>query len=162
MPRPSNAAIRMAVLALLLAAPAVADEATGGPARVIDALTLEVGGTVMRLQGIAAPRPGESCTIRGAVQPDCGALAATQLMDLTFGATVNCTAFGPVQEGARPARCTNAGYDLAHGMVHSGWARALPGAPAALHRIEAEARAAGRGLWQDGFPASVERAAAGG
>jgi len=162
MPRPTHAAIRIALLALLLPAPAAADEATSGPARVIDALTLEVGGTVARLQAIAAPQPGETCTIRGAAQPDCGALAATQLMDLTFGATVSCTPLGPGQEGARPARCTNAGYDLAHGMVHSGWARALPGAPAALHRIEAEARAAGRGLWQEGFPASVERAAAGG
>ncbi len=161
MSRPLLAATRAATALLLLAVPAAAEEGATGPARVIDALTLEVGGAVMRLDGIAAPLPGEACTIRGTAQPDCGALAATQLMDLTFGATVTCAPLGPAEAGARPARCTNAGYDLAHGMVHSGWARALPDAPVPLHRIEADARTAGRGLWQGSFPASVERAAAG-
>lgn len=155
-------AARTVALVLLLAPPVSAGDAATGPARVIDALTLEVGGVLMRLQDIAAPQPGEGCMIGGTAQPDCGALAATQLMDLTFSASVDCTALGPSNAGVRPGRCINAGYDLSHGMVHSGWARALPGAPAALHRIEAGARAAGRGLWQGGFPASVERAAAGG
>lgn len=76
-------------------------------------------------------------------------------MDLTFGAQVICVPLGPAAAGARPARCTAAGYDLAAGMVHSGWARALPGAAPALVLAEARAQAAGRGLWRDGFPAAV-------
>lgn len=145
-------------VALCLAAPATAAQTLSGPARVIDALTLEVGGTTLRLQGIAAPLPGARCTLRDR-ERDCGALAATQLMDLTFGAGVTCTPRGPAGVQPRPADCTVAGYDLATGMVHSGWARALPGAAPALRETEARARAAARGLWPGGFPASVVAAA---
>jgi len=147
----------LALVSLVVAIPAGA-ETFRGQARVIDALTLEVAGAVLQLQGIAAPSPGAPCEMRG-VTRDCGALAATQLMDLTFGAEIACTPLATAAKGPRPARCAAAGYDLATGMVHSGWARALPGAAPALRETEARARAARRGLWREGFPVTVSATA---
>jgi len=52
-----------------------------GPAEVVTASVLEVGGMQLRLYGIAAPQKGERCPLNGR-DIDCGHVAATQLMDL--------------------------------------------------------------------------------
>ena len=53
----------LTLLAALLAAPAIA--APNGTVRVIDADTIDVGGTRVRLFGIDAPEMGQPCAADG-------------------------------------------------------------------------------------------------
>ena len=109
-------------LGRLIVGPAVA-MTVWGPAKVIDAETLRVGGQLIRLSGVAAPKPGDKCAMRNATIP-CGRGATAALIDLTAGAEVRCQTHG----GANPkdimlATCTASDYDLSEGMIYTGWAR---------------------------------------
>lgn len=150
-----------ALMTLLIGSGPLAAEDVFGDARVIDASTLEVTGVTVHLYGIAAPKPGDECPIRGTIR-DCGHIAATGLMDLTIASTVRCRSLGGEEEHRpRVRRCTVDGYDLSEGMVYTGWARALPEAPQSLHEAERVARSRVHGLWQGVFPAHVDAAAEG-
>lgn len=135
-------------LGVALSAGAAAGDRLEGPARVIDAATIEVAGETLRLYGIVAPVPGERCPYRG-TEIDCGHVAATALMDLTAATPVSCT----VNDGA--ARCEAGGYDLSEGMIYTGWALPLRHAPARLRAVLREAAEKGHGLWRGEFPDRV-------
>ncbi|MCG8691124.1 MAG: thermonuclease family protein [Minwuiales bacterium] len=141
--------------ALALALPAAAADDLTGPATVIDGETLQVAGARLRLAGIDAPEPEQRCRRAGRAL-DCGQIAASQLADITAGATVVCRPAGPVRAGARLATCNSDGYDLSYGMVYAGWAFA-DGSP--YRSAESEARSARRGIWAYDFvPPSEWRA----
>ena len=151
--------ILLLILSQIIVASAAA-EMLSGPFTVIDAANLRVAGQLVRLQGIAAPKPGDRCPFRN-VTIQCGRIATTALLDLTAGASVSCqTHGGPDAKGVHLATCTANGYDLSEGMVHTGWARPAKGAPAHYRKVEASARKRGRGLWRGEFPAAVNKAAA--
>lgn len=136
-------------LAIWLAQPAAAAELKGPPT-VIDGETLEVEGSRLRLTGIDAPEPTQVCR-RAGRDLDCGVIATAQLKDITVGAIVACRPEGLERDGLTGARCTAEGYDLGYGMVYAGWALADPGQPSRYAAVEAEARAAGRGIWRYRF-----------
>jgi endonuclease YncB( thermonuclease family) len=73
-------------------------------------------------------------------------MARASLLDLTAGARLVCR-----QAGGEQYRCTAGGYDLSEGMVYTGWAVPLPGAPPAYARVLADARARPRGIWRGTF-----------
>jgi endonuclease YncB( thermonuclease family) len=164
-------ALAGAVLAAALAPVATAAAEAGrnaGPARVIDALTLRVGGVVFRLFGIDAPDPDQVCERRGRSLP-CGDIARTALMDLVAGAVVICTPVRGQKGGADRigrviARCESGGFDIGTNMVHTGWALADPDTGTArLRRTQAKARKRQAGLWRLSFaPPWVWRARAAG
>ncbi len=168
-------ALAGAVLAAALAAPIAATAAaeTGraeGPARVIDGLTLRVGGVVFRLFGIDAPDPDQVCERRGRSLP-CGDIARTALMDLVAGAVVVCTPVrgpggGADRIGRVIATCQSGGFDIGTNMVHTGWALADPETGTTrLRRTQAKARKRQAGLWRLSFAPPWEwraRAAAAG
>ncbi len=143
----------LAFLVLLVVPPALAG--TAGPATVIDGNTLEVAGARLRLYGIDAPDLDQPCRLRGRTQA-CGVIARAALMDLTAGATLDCEMRGRDAAGRTLATCTADGYDVAEGMVYTGWALALDGAPARYHSVERQAKAARRGLWLGQFTAPSE------
>lgn len=122
-----------------------------GHAEILSGETLKVGSVVFRLAGIDAPEKGQVCTNKSGKEFDCGRIAATALMDLTAGAHVRCLSLS--DKGTLPmlAQCDAAGYDLAEGMVYTGWA--LPdlatGSRLAHHRDQAEKRK--HGLWAGQF-----------
>ncbi len=119
-----------------------------GAAEVLDGQTVALGGRSLRLEGIAAPAPGQPCLLRGAKR-DCGVIAAAALKDLTAGARVACRLRGRfAPDGTRYALCEADGYDLSEGMVHAGWARAEPSRGARYGALEARARAKKRGMWR--------------
>ncbi len=150
--------ILLFILSHLILGPALA-EAISGPVEVIDAATLRVAGQVVRLRGIAAPKPGDQCALRGTTIP-CGRVATTALMDLTAGAEVHCQTHaqsgGP---GTLLATCEAGGYDLSEGMIYTGWARPDKRATARYREVEEDARKRRRGLWRGEFPKAVDRAA---
>ena len=124
----------------------MAADITGTPT-VIDGETLEVGGKRFRLWGIDAPDPRQSCTIRKR-KYNCGRISATALMDLVAGVQVTCR---PVAKAKDVARCYAGGYELSEGMIHTGWALAMPSDHARFAPIEKRAAAKRHGLWQGEF-----------
>lgn len=132
--------------AVLLAAGPVAGSATEptvveGTAEVVDAGTLAVDGVTLRLAGIVAPGPRQKC-LDGNLPWLCGAAARQHLQGLIGGRTVRCEA-----TATGTARCRVTGLDLAAIMVRDGWAVADRGGEH-YRALEAEARAAKRGLWK--------------
>ncbi len=121
-----------------------------GEAAAIDGQTIEVDGQTLRLYAIEAPPLGQTCTLRGKPFP-CGKVARDALTDISFGARVVCRVRGEDGQGRLIATCLADGYDLAEGMVHAGWARAVQAAPPHYRAEEREARKDGRGLWRQGF-----------
>ena len=117
---------------------------------VIDGQTMRIGGSEVRLADIAVPELGEHCIWNGNTL-DCGVLARAGLMDITAGATVECK-----PAGGDTHRCFAGDYDLSFGMIHAGWAIALPGAPAHYQARMQQAREKKRALWSatdlDGNP----------
>ena len=138
------------LLLALAAAPTSADEVTGPPT-VVSGDLLEVGGQRLRLAGIDAPEPGQSCRLSDRSY-DCGRISATALMDLTAGVEVRCAA-EPAAADGRPAlaTCFAGDYDLSEGMVYTGWALADPESGGRYKRLETGAKKARRGLWRGSF-----------
>ncbi len=146
--RVGTARLAAAILAVILY-PSLAGDIRAEPFSVVDGDTLLVDGKIRNLVGVRAPRLGERCRVRGR-QRDCGLIARASLLDMTAGATVVCK-----RVSAAPAaryRCLADGYDLSEGIVHTGWARALPDAPARYRDIMREAQARKRGMWRKDQP----------
>ncbi len=116
---------------------------------VIDGNRLMIGGSEIRLTGIIAPELGQTCVLFGKAR-DCGLISRSGLLDLTAGATVTCTPASNV-DGAPAHRCTAGGYDLSEGMVYTGWAVPLKGAPKTYWQVLKSARARPRGFWRGTF-----------
>lgn len=140
--------IRTSIIAamVVIAMPVAAADLTGKPT-VIDGETLEVRGKRFKLWGIDAPEPKQTCTIRRR-DYNCGRISTTALMDLVAGVNVTCR---PVKGTKDVARCYAGGYELSEGMIHTGWALAMPRDHARFAPIERKAAAARRGLWQGEF-----------
>lgn len=124
----------------------MAADIVGAPT-IVDGETLEVGGARFRLWGIDAPDPRQRCGIRGR-DYNCGRISTPALMDLVAGVKVRCR---PVAKSPGVARCYAGGYELSEGMVHTGWALAMPRNHARFAPIEKKAAAARHGLWQGEF-----------
>lgn len=122
----------------------------GGPARVIDGDTIEVGGRRYRLYAIDAPELDQLCRWRGKTIR-CGVIAKTALMDLVAGATVSCRP--RAESAAEPvvASCAADGFDLSENMVYTGWALADRGVSDRFVATEERSREARRGLWRGDF-----------
>jgi endonuclease YncB( thermonuclease family) len=75
-------------------------------------------------------------------------MAANALASLVRGAALDCIIDGRGEADRPVADCRSAGMMLSEAMVRDGWARALDDY-AGLRRTEAEARAAGRGIWRN-------------
>lgn len=163
-----------AALALLALAgafsPAGAAELSGRP-EVISGDTLVLAGTRLRLYGVDAPEAGQSCWLASGRAYDCGRISTTALMDLTAGVSITCrpraaqaartdktgkTDETDNTEDTAYATCFAGGYDLSHGMTHTGWALAWPAAGTPYVRVQEAARKARRGLWRGAFVAPWE------
>ena len=140
--------VDLAVLATLAGTPAHAAEWTGA-ARVIDGDTLEIGGTRLRLAGIDAAEAAQICVGPGSVAYDCGYEATQELVRLIGDQTVRCSGSGTDRLHQPLVVCRARQTDLNAEMVRSGWAVAWQGRD--YQRLEDEARAARRGLWQGKF-----------
>ncbi len=101
---------------------------------VMDGQTLRIAGRVVRLDGLAAPRPGIADG------------AALHLAALVRDQRVACQVdpAGPAEPAV--ARCQAGGTDLNRELVASGWAEASGDAPA-LQQAETAAREQHLGLW---------------
>ncbi len=131
----------------LFGVPAVSNADISGVPTVIDGETVEPAGQRFRLHGIDAPDPRQICEIRGR-DYNCGHVSKTALMDLVAGVEIRCVPRATGNSDGRRATCYAGGYDVAEGMVHTGWAMAMPRDGGKYLTIERRAERARRGLWQ--------------
>lgn len=126
----------------------VSSQISAGPDQVavVDGDTLRVGEHVIRLAGIIAPARGSVCLADGQASRDCGSAAANAVAELLRGKAVTCTILGHDGQGRPAGTCLAGATPLSDEMVREGWAHA---AAAELSGAEAQARAAGRGIWQN-------------
>jgi endonuclease YncB( thermonuclease family) len=124
------------VIAAVLSAPAFAEEA-----RAIDGDTIGIGATSIRLHGIDAPEMKQQCGDWPA-----GELAQEALAAMIIGRTVACEGRGRDRFGRTLASCKVDGFDLSAEMVRSGMALALVRYSRDYADLEAEAKAARRGM----------------
>jgi endonuclease YncB( thermonuclease family) len=118
---------------------------------VIDGGAFRSAGRTIRLAGIEALAPDETCRdARGAAWP-CGRRALAALRDLVRQRSVQCVETGEA-DGATVARCRVGRTDLSAWLVEQGWARPL-GQDARLAGLHQEARSARAG--QFGPPAAT-------
>lgn len=139
--------------ALVLAVGYVAEwlqrkEVWAGRAVVIDGDTLRLDGQRVRLQGMDAPELSQTCDRAGKPWP-CGATARFALAELVQRGDVFCTTSGQDKYNRALGRCTVGGVDIAEELVRQGLALAY--GSGGYHAAEAEARAAGRGMWAGTF-----------
>jgi len=148
--RASSLCLTVTTVFLIGTAAASGSERTIGTGEfgVVDGDTLEIGGERMDLADIVAPEPGRQCLLSGSPR-DCGDIARTALLDLTAGAIVECTAVGSGDDTSY--RCRANGYDLSEGMVYTGWALPLEGAPERYWSVLETAMERPRGFWRGDF-----------
>lgn len=135
-------------LAVYLAGPAErpsADQPLVGPARIVDGDTLALGSTRIRLADIDAPERSQTCGDASAPWP-CGARAEARLAELAR-TDVSCQPEDHDRWGRVVAVCRSDDRDLGAAMVRDGLALST----GRYGPIEAEARAAARGIWAGPF-----------
>lgn len=127
--------------ARLLRGPATANEG--------DRLTLDTpeGAVEIRLHGIDAPDPGQTCRTRRNQDYDCFAVARQVLQQMVEGREVQCRVTYTDRLGQRLGTCAVGGVDLAAAMVLRGWAFAYRALSGDYVRLEAQAQARRFGLW---------------
>ncbi|MEO1689623.1 MAG: thermonuclease family protein [Pseudomonadota bacterium] len=150
--------------ALVFAAAARAEPALHGPARVVDGDTVKFGAERVRLDAIDAPERAQTCEDAAGATYRCGSAATEALRALIRGRELRCEISGRDVYGRRIGRCTAGGEDLGGRMVALGWALAMEEAEkiagAGYGALQAEARAARRGLWSGVFRTPAEERAA--
>lgn len=122
---------------------------------VIDAGSFRTKQLTIRLAGIDAPGPAETCPSRlGGTWP-CGMRARTALRGLVRRHAITCDGMQDTPAGVVLATCRKQGTDLAAWMVAQGWARPGEGAGEDLLASAEAAREARRGIWQLDGPAPL-------
>ncbi len=134
--------ILITVIALVVAAaPAQADEALGGD-------KLEIEGQVVRLFGIDAFEPGQTCLDARGEPWRCGTAAEAALAELIQNHGVACTVVEERSPEEYIARCqVRDQIDIGRYMIMAGLALAHPNAPDEYKDAEAAARRARAGAW---------------
>ena len=141
--------IALLLLACTPAAPAAA-QTFYGPARVIDGDTIVVDSAKIRLHGIDAPEQDQQCIRDGASWP-CGAEATAFLHTAIGDDLVICRATDVDRYSRFVATCSARLVDLNALLVRQGYALAYRRYSLDYVDDEADAEAAGRGLWSGEF-----------
>jgi len=114
----------------------------------LEAGLLPAGKVVIRLEGITARSPDESCKKESGATWPCGAKARAALIQLIRARAVTCTVppGGDTKDFA--ARCSVMGQDLSTWLVRRGWASPQAASEAELAKAFDAAKTEKLGLWQ--------------
>jgi endonuclease YncB( thermonuclease family) len=119
---------------------------------VRDSATLEAGPAndriVIRLEGIAARSPDETCKTEGGKTWPCGAKARAALVQLIRARAVTCTLPPGGETKDFAASCNVMGQDLSTWLVRRGWAAPQAGSGPELAKALEAAKTERLGLWQ--------------
>lgn len=140
----------MAILLLLPSLSAGRDLA--GRPRVLDGDTLVLEGTKVRLHDIDAPERDQWCFTHTSARYPCGEHAARALSQAIGSGDVRCQSRGTDRYGRILGVCfTDASLNLNSWLVRAGYAVSYNRHTGSYLSEEAEAQAAGRGLWSGTF-----------
>lgn len=114
--------------------------------RIVDGDTLDIGGTIYRINGIDAPEHGQKCG-----NWSCGNAATDTLAELTMGKQVHCDQITTDKYQRTIATCYADGEDLGKQMVRSGMAWAFVRFSDVYLAEEGAARSEHLGIWQGNF-----------
>jgi len=138
--------LRLCSALVLLVWPALACSDVQGAVRVIDADTVDVGQTRVRLHAIDAPEQDQVCQTDQGVDFACGAWATAQVVDAFEGQMAVCDHVDTDRYGRVVARCVVQGVDMGQRIVREGWAFAFRRYGLDYDLEEKAAYVAGRGL----------------
>ena len=143
-----------ALLCLISANPSFARDFSG-VIKVIDADTIDVGTTRVRLYGIDAPERAQICK-RDGQDWRCGRWATKQVRHVYQGKLADCQRIETDRHGRVVARCFVGGQDMAEYMVLNGIALAFQ--KYSLDYVDAEKQAvfSTAGIWQSEFQTPAE------
>ncbi|WP_415921118.1 thermonuclease family protein [Tateyamaria sp. SN6-1] len=108
------------LLVLLWPVWAVAD--ISGPVIVIDADTIDVAGTRVRLHAIDAPELDQTCETEHGAGFECGAWVTAQVRARFEGRVATCMPLDTDRYGRVVAKCDVGGTDMGQEIVSQGWA----------------------------------------
>ncbi|NYZ12339.1 thermonuclease family protein [Azospirillum sp. RWY-5-1] len=129
------------------ASPSVPNQRVTGTGIAVEGDLLTVNGRPVRLMGIDAPDPGQTCLTRGGRSYDCFASSTAVLRGLIQGGEVECTVADRDRNGQEMGECRVSGVDLGRAMVLRGWAFAYRSLSPAYQEAEAYAVSRRLGLW---------------
>lgn len=142
----------LAFVAVLLATPA-ASQTIIGKAQIVSGNVIEINRRQIRLFGIFAPLPGQTCTAKG-VKWACGQNATFALSAIVERQWVHCRPVNTAPNKPITATCRLAGDngpDIGAAMVRQGWALADRPRTAKYAGEENAARRLRRGVWVGEF-----------
>lgn len=131
------------VLALALA---VSVSSAAAQVRIVDGDTLELDGTVYRLNGVDAPEQAQRCG-----NWNCGAEATDVLVEIVKGRAVTCDPIAEDGFGRVIATCYADGTDIGGSMVDKGLAWAFRRYSTAYADDETAARDRAIGIWSGDY-----------
>jgi endonuclease YncB( thermonuclease family) len=142
----------LAALAMLAVSAGTAEAVSiSGTAEVTKPYRFTLQGDEVFLLGVDSVENGQNCTVSGQTW-ECWAAALRQLQTILSEGDVTCDG---VVEADAPKRiialCTVNGQDVGRRFVEAGFGIALSEETSRYDAMQAEARAAGRGLWQGSF-----------
>lgn len=118
-----------------------------GEAVALEGDLLTVAGTPVRLMGIDAPDPGQTCQNRYGSRFDCFRIATAVLGAMVKDSEVDCTVAERDRNGRFIGECRVRGVNLGAAMVSRGWAFAYRSLTSAYQKSEAYAQSKRLGLW---------------
>jgi len=119
-----------------------------GRAVALSGDTLRVARTTIRLSGIEAPVPGQTCAATRRRRWHCDAAARVALKRLVRRHVVTCALKGKDRRGRTLGSCQAGETDLAAELVRNGHVFAETGLFASYRSLERKARAAKVGIWR--------------
>ncbi len=129
------------------ASPAGSSQTVTGTAVAMTGDLITVAGSSVRLYGIAAPIPGETCQTRYGQTYDCYRRSTDILQALIGDTPVTCTITATDRNGQRIGVCRSGNRDLGAAMVTRGWAYAYRRLTPTYISAEAFAESHRLGMW---------------
>lgn len=131
-------------------------EIKGNVQNVLSGSVFKIKGVFVKLYGIAAPVPNQTCLDKRSAEYNCGHSAQLKLQKLLAGKVLICVPVTQYSPTKMVATCSYNGYDIGASMVSVGWALADRRVTQAYVPYEKEARSKSLGLWAGKFVAPWE------
>lgn len=125
--------------------------AVRGIAKIINGDTLEMHGRYLKIYGVDAPEPNQTCADGKGRSYYCGKEAARWLKSWISGYEIECHVIQQDARGNMIGTCAIGQYDIGAALVNAGWAVANTKTTGIYLPYEQQAQENGRGLWQGQF-----------
>lgn len=124
-----------------------------GQARVITASVLKINQYYIKMLGIDAPDPQQTCADKHGASYQCGQRALTWLQNWIHNRPIRCYVVGQIVRNRTTGVCftVDGKYDLAAVVTNAGWALAWTQNTAVYVPYERQAAENRRGLWSGRF-----------